>query len=90
MIPLIRRVKIKKAEINITTPTMRKYQVPPMVASFKPKPPIARPMIVISPTRSHCRNFAIPRGALPNAISVSLKTSYFPRNATLRMYHMGN
>ncbi|MNR46631.1 hypothetical protein D3C85_1656280 [compost metagenome] len=70
-------MRIKTAAITIITPMIRKYQLPPTVASLKPSPPTASPMIAIRTTRSHCRSLGTPRGALPNAMSISLKTSYF-------------
>ena len=72
--PLVRLVNIRMAAITITAPMIRKYRLPPTVASFKPSPPTARPMSIISPTRSHCRIRGNPRGALPNAMSISLNT----------------
>ncbi len=86
--PLARLMKIRTAAITIATPMIRKYPLPPTVTSFKPKPPTARPMSIISPARSHCRIRGIPRGALPNAISVSFKS---PRCGTVpNMYQLGN
>jgi hypothetical protein len=57
----------------------------PTEASLKPNPPTARPMSIISPASSHCRIRGIPRGALPNAISVSFRSPAVPE-----MYQLGN
>ncbi len=72
-IPLLRLMKNQDRGNHHYHAAIRKYPLPPTVTSLKPNPPTARPTIAIS-RQEPLQDTGYPRGALPNAISFSLRS----------------